>query len=97
MKVCVLSSGSKGNSTLVITDKVKILIDLGTTTSYVEAALNNLNVDVKETDTLVTFSIEIDVIENGKTYSITRAVEGEKKLGKITSYHEAQTELHTSY
>lgn len=47
MKVCVLSSGSKGNSTLVITDKVKILIDLGTTTSYVEAALNNLNVDVK--------------------------------------------------
>ena len=48
MKVCVLSSGSKGNSTLVITDKVKILIDLGTTTSYVENALNNLNVDVKE-------------------------------------------------
>ena len=66
MKVCVLSSGSKGNSTLVITDKVKILIDLGTTTSYVEAALNNLNVDVKEISHILITHSHVDHIKGLK-------------------------------
>lgn len=68
MKVCVLSSGSKGNSTLVITDKVKILIDLGTTTSYVEAALNNLNVDVKEISHILITHIHVDHIKGLKVF-----------------------------
>lgn len=45
MKVCVLSSGSKGNSTLVTTDKIKILIDIGTTCAYVEKNLQSMNID----------------------------------------------------
>lgn len=68
MKVCVLSSGSKGNSTLVITDKEKILIDLGTTTSYVEAALNNLNVDVKEISHILITHSHVDHIKGLKVF-----------------------------
>ncbi len=68
MKVCVLSSGSKGNSTLVITDKVKILIDLGTTTSYVEASLNNLNVDVKEISHILITHSHADHIKGLKVF-----------------------------
>lgn len=68
MKVCVLSSGSKGNSTLVITDKVKILIDLGTTTSYVEAALNNLNVDIKEISHILITHSHADHIKGLKVF-----------------------------
>lgn len=68
MKVCVLSSGSKGNSTLVITDKAKILIDLGTTTSYVEAALNNLNVDVKEISHILITHSHVDHIKGLKVF-----------------------------
>ena len=68
MKVCVLSSGSKGSSTLVITDKVKILIDLGTTTSYVEAALNNLNVDVKEISHILITHSHVDHIKGLKVF-----------------------------
>lgn len=68
MKVCVLSSGSKGNSTIVITDKVKILIDLGTTTSYVEAALNNLNVDVKEISHILITHSHVDHIKGLKVF-----------------------------
>lgn len=68
MKVCVLSSGSKGNSTLVITDEVKILIDLGTTTSYVEAALNNLNVDVKEISHILITHSHVDHIKGLKVF-----------------------------
>lgn len=68
MKVCVLSSGSKGNSTLVITDKVKILIDLGTTTSYVEAALNNLNVDIKKISHILITHSHVDHIKGLKVF-----------------------------
>ena len=90
LKYCMASPGSVTKIREDISSAVNSLYS-----SYFDTV--NVNVDVKETDTLVTFSVEIDVIENGKTYSIARAIEGEKKLGKITSYHEAQTELHTSY
>ena len=41
MKVSVLSSGSKGNSTYVETKNHKILIDLGNSCLYIEKALKN--------------------------------------------------------
>lgn len=99
MKVCVLSSGSKGNSTLVITDKVKILIDLGTTTSYVEAALNNLNVDVKEISHILITHSHADHIKGLKVFIkrynpvilVTEDMKNvlEKELGNFRyEYHE---------
>lgn len=45
MKVCVLASGSKGNCTYLETKNLNILIDIGTTCSYVEEKLKSLNVE----------------------------------------------------
>ena len=53
MKVCILSSGSKGNSTYVETNETKILIDLGTTSLYVENALKEIGVNPKDIDLIL--------------------------------------------
>lgn len=50
MKVCVLSSGSKGNSTYVETSSHKYLIDLGRNKKYIVDKLRELNVDPHEID-----------------------------------------------
>ena len=42
MKVCVLSSGSKGNCTYVETKNHKILIDIGTSSLYLEKSCGNI-------------------------------------------------------
>lgn len=43
MKVKVLASGSKGNSTLIRTDKLNILIDCGVTYQYLASELDKVN------------------------------------------------------
>lgn len=48
MKIIVLASGSKGNSTYIEHDNLKILIDLGVSSNYVEEKLKNINVDPKD-------------------------------------------------
>ena len=45
MKICVLASGSKGNSAYIETDKTKSLVDLGMSAGYVAKALKNIGVD----------------------------------------------------
>ena len=45
MKVCVLSSGSKGNCTYLETDKTRSLIDVGVSCLYVEKALRDIGVE----------------------------------------------------
>lgn len=44
MRVCVLASGSEGNSTYIETDEVKILIDLGRNAKYIKEKLESINV-----------------------------------------------------
>ncbi len=44
MKVCVLSSGSKGNTTYIETDNCKILIDAGNTSKYIKEKLEEIGV-----------------------------------------------------
>ena len=44
MRVSVLSSGSKGNTTYIETDNSKILIDIGNTAKYVEEKLEEFGV-----------------------------------------------------
>ena len=44
MRICVLASGSKGNSTYVETDKHKILFDMGTNVRYIKERLEELSV-----------------------------------------------------
>jgi len=48
MKVCVLASGSKGNSTFVSSINAKILIDLGTNCLYIEKKLRDINIEPSE-------------------------------------------------
>lgn len=68
MKIAVLSSGSKGNSTLVQTDNTKILIDLGVTKSYVEEKLQELEVDVKEIKAILITHTHADHIQGLKVF-----------------------------
>jgi phosphoribosyl 1,2-cyclic phosphodiesterase len=50
MKICVLSSGSKGNSSIIFNDKTKILIDDGLNLPYIEDSLNDININIKDLD-----------------------------------------------
>ena len=50
MKVVVLSSGSKGNTTYVETETTRMLIDIGNSCKYVKERLKELNVDPKSID-----------------------------------------------
>lgn len=45
MKVCVLASGSKGNSAYVETNTTKSLIDIGMSCAYTEKSLQSIGVD----------------------------------------------------
>ena len=52
MKVTVLASGSKGNSTLIKSNYAKILIDVGVTYQYLCEELNKINVKPNEIDAI---------------------------------------------
>lgn len=69
MKICVLSSGSKGNSTYVETKNHKILIDIGTSTLYVEKALKNIGVDPSEIDIILITHAHIDHVAGLKVFT----------------------------
>ena len=53
MRAIVLGSGSKGNSTLIIGDKKKILIDVGFSYPRMMKLLNDFNVTPKEIDAIL--------------------------------------------
>lgn len=53
MRICVLASGSEGNSTYVETTRHKILIDIGMNVKYIKTKLEELNVSANEIDTVL--------------------------------------------
>ncbi len=53
MKIVVLGSGSKGNSTYIDLGTKKILIDIGFNYKNIKEKLNEINVDPKEIDALL--------------------------------------------
>lgn len=69
MRVKVLSSGSKGNSTIVITNKVKVLIDIGTTCAYVENALKNIDINPNEVTHILITHDHADHIKGLKVFA----------------------------
>lgn len=69
MKVCVLASGSSGNSTYIETENKKILIDLGITLKYINECLNKLNTSFDEIDCLFISHVHDDHIKTLKTLS----------------------------
>ena len=60
MKISVLSSGSKGNCTYVETKKHKILIDIGTSSLYVEKSLKSIGVDPSSIDLILITHAHVD-------------------------------------
>lgn len=60
MKTCVLASGSKGNSTFVSTSSTNVLIDLGTSSLYVEKKLKEIDIDPKEIDAIILTHTHVD-------------------------------------
>ena len=63
MKLSVLSSGSKGNTTYIETEGTKILIDAGNSSKYIIDSLNELNVDIKDIDAVLITHVHSDHIK----------------------------------
>ena len=53
MRVCVLASGSKGNSTYIEANNHKILIDVGISCKDLELRLSEIGVNIMDIDTLL--------------------------------------------
>lgn len=68
MKVSVLSSGSKGNCTYIKTSNHKILIDIGTSSLYVEKSLKSIGVDPKDIDIVLITHAHIDHVSGLKVF-----------------------------
>lgn len=67
MKVVVLSSGSKGNTTYIESNKAKILIDAGNTCKYIINKFEELNINPNELDAILITHTHIDHIGGLKT------------------------------
>lgn len=63
MKLSVLSSGSKGNTTYIETKESKILIDAGNSSKYILNKLTELNVDPQEIDAILITHVHSDHIK----------------------------------
>ena len=68
MKVCVLSSGSGGNCTLIESGKTKILVDLGTSSLYAEKRLREINIEPEEIDGIFITHTHVDHIKGIKVF-----------------------------
>jgi phosphoribosyl 1,2-cyclic phosphodiesterase len=69
MKVVVLASGSKGNSTYIESNNTKILIDLGMSSNYIEEKLRDLNVNPKDINAILITHTHNDHIAGLKSFN----------------------------
>lgn len=68
MKVLVLASGSKGNSTYIEYNNTKILIDIGISSLALEKKLKSINVEADELDAIFITHTHIDHVGGLKTF-----------------------------
>ena len=68
MKVRVLSSGSKGNTTYIETEETKILIDIGNTCKYIKERMVELNINPNELDGILITHTHNDHIKGLKVF-----------------------------
>ncbi len=69
MKVIVLSSGSKGNTTYIETKTTKILIDIGNTCKYITEKLSTIGVTLGEINAILITHTHTDHIKGLKTFT----------------------------
>lgn len=67
MKVVVLSSGSKGNTTYIETNETKILIDAGNSCKYIMNKFSELNINPNDLDAILITHTHVDHIGGLKT------------------------------
>ena len=69
MKACILGSGSKGNSTLIITDNHNILIDVGFSYPKMKLLLSEYNLLPSDIDTILITHTHSDHVNGLKTFT----------------------------
>lgn len=85
MKVKVLASGSKGNSCLIMTDSIKVLIDVGVSCQYLEKELQKIHLSIFDIDKVFITHTHSDHVKGLKVFlkktglsaSIPKAMEEE--------------------
>lgn len=96
MKACILATGSKGNSTYIASSNTKILIDLGTTSLYVEKQLKSFSVNPNDINAIILTHTHVDHINGIKvfikkynpTVYLTEKMFNEiNKIFEITNYY----------
>ena len=68
MKICVLASGSKGNSTLIQTENTNTLIDIGMSNLYIEKQLISLGIDPDKIDNVFITHTHVDHVAGLKVF-----------------------------
>lgn len=68
MKIAVLASGSKGNSTYIETTHTKSLIDVGMSNLYIETKLKDLGINPDEIDNIFITHTHVDHIAGLKVF-----------------------------
>lgn len=68
MKVSVLASGSKGNTSYIEADNTKILVDIGMTCLYIETKLKKINVNPSDIDAIVLTHTHVDHVNGLKVF-----------------------------
>ena len=68
MKVKVLSSGSKGNTTYIEAGNTRILVDCGNTCKYVMSKFKDMGIDSKSLDAILITHTHIDHVKGLKVF-----------------------------
>ena len=68
MRACILATGSKGNSTYIASSSTHLLVDLGTTSLYVEKQLRSANIDPKLIQAIVLTHTHIDHVNGIRVF-----------------------------
>ena len=69
MRVCVLSSGSKGNTTYIESDNAKILIDVGNSAKYVKEKLEDIGTNPSDINAILITHTHVDHIKGLKVFA----------------------------